>query len=130
MKLVKAEQTKDVVVLNDGEFNLGIRATARLLGVSHKSIQNWLVSRHPNYNIINGLDYEMLSLVATYFAFEARTNPDAAKEVAKKLMLAGAKAFVLSIVGYRFDASKQQGNTKALPAPEGYISNALLTLTV
>jgi len=114
LKVVKSVKDLDVIALSNGEFNIGIRATARVLGVSQTAIQKHLKGCHLEATSDAGLSQKTFSLVATHYAYESRVKTPEAKAVARMLREIGAKAYIMSLAGYTFTAHQAK--------PENYIS--------
>jgi len=91
-----------------GEAFISQRKAGELLGVAKTTLQNYLVSDHPNFNRISGLTPEILQTTTMHFAMDFSKPTAEAKELLRKLSTAGAKAFIYHEAGYTIQAVPMQ----------------------
>ena len=128
MQLISKDFTVNAVT---GEAYISQRKAGELLGVAKTTLQNYLVSDHPNFNRINGLTPEILQITTLHFALNAKTTTAEAKELLHKLSTAGAKAFIYHEAGYTIQAVPMQPKSPIELAQENVAqAQAMLELIV
>ena len=92
-----------------GEAYISQRKAAELLGVPNTSLQYYIENHRAVFSdTFQGLNSEMFANTVQYYALDARSPTDQAKSLLKQITSAGVKAYLYTMAGYKFSATKPE----------------------
>ena len=124
-----ASNSDFTVDITTGEAFISQTKAAAELGIARSSLQKWLIKEQVEYDVKQGLSSEILALAAGYYALDSMAATLEAKELLRKISLAGAKAYLYHEAGYVIQAVPIQPKSPVELARENVAqAQAMLTL--